>query len=265
MTDRISEAIAESLEHIRNGKSVEQCLALFPDLAEELEPLLKTAIATQDEFANPMPSQARSKIRGAVLDEWDARESRQGWWNAFLVPRRAAATALVLVLVVVGGIAPLAASASAMPGDVLYLVKELRENTQLWFTRSPEAKVDLYTRFVRVRVDELQTLANRDAAHADNISQAVLRLGDQLSSLDHEVSEAVESSSEVGGVASSFVQTVADAATEQDAARIALQGTLGSASIGAQPDLKRAILILSDARSRVSAALESMAQSEQDK
>ena len=150
-----------------------------------------------------------------------------------------------------------------MPGDILYLVKELRENTQLWFTRSPEAKVDLYTRFVRVRVDELQTLAERDAAPARDIAQAVERLGDQLNALDVEVSEAVESGVESGGVAPSFVQTVADAAVEQDAARIALQGTLGSASSSTQPDLQRAILILADASSRVAAALESMASGEQ--
>ena len=55
------EALAECLASLERGRSVEECLARYPELARELEPLLRTALGLQRTYTvGPRPSFQRA-------------------------------------------------------------------------------------------------------------------------------------------------------------------------------------------------------------
>jgi hypothetical protein len=118
MKTGLEEALAECLASVERGGSVEECLARYPALARELEPLLRTALGLQQAYdVGPDPSfqrAARQRFLAAA-----ARRSRRplavappprrfsfGWrWVPAAVGTAAlvAAVALAGVLALTGG------------------------------------------------------------------------------------------------------------------------------------------------------------------
>ena len=140
------ETVQECLELLRHGSSLEECLELYPDLAEEMEPILRSAISVRAGLQTDLPTSTRNRIKGRVLTEWDRqRQPKRRDWRLSsifprlaLIPRSAFVAASLIVVLVLAGLGTNTASANSVPGDVLYPVKEFRESVQLWFARSPE-------------------------------------------------------------------------------------------------------------------------------
>jgi len=105
----------ECLERVlTEGEAIEQCLASYPELAAELEPLLQTALATRNASAvSPHPEfrdRARYQFR-AALQEMEVKRSRRFFsWQ----PRWATAVIVVLVLLLAGG-GTVTAAGNSMP------------------------------------------------------------------------------------------------------------------------------------------------------
>jgi len=128
-----------------------------------LEPILRVAVSAQSDLAVALPLHTRTRIRARVMAEWDRRHQPKRWnfrlpsliptWTLF--PQWAFAAAILVLALALGGLGTNAAAVNTVPGDVLYPVKELREEVQLWFARSPESKVEMYTSFVKKRVEEV--------------------------------------------------------------------------------------------------------------
>jgi len=75
MKTGLEEALAECLDSVESGDSIEECVARHPELARELEPLLLTALGLQQLFdVDPRPSFQRA--------------ARQRFLTAALRPRR---------------------------------------------------------------------------------------------------------------------------------------------------------------------------------
>jgi len=114
MKTGLDEALAECLDSVESGDSIEECLARHPELARELEPLLRTAVGLQQLFdVDPRPSfqrAARQRFITAALRPQrprlvvvptPPRRFSFGWrWApvAVGVPALAAAIALAVVL-----------------------------------------------------------------------------------------------------------------------------------------------------------------------
>jgi hypothetical protein len=88
MADRIEIVLDECLERLRQGESVEQCLARYPEQAAELEPLLRVAMASQKASlaVEPRPefkARARNEIRSQARDKGRKPEPKKsspvGW------------------------------------------------------------------------------------------------------------------------------------------------------------------------------------------
>jgi len=45
MRDKLTEILDDCIEQIEKGSSIEACLAEYPDMREELEPLLRIALS----------------------------------------------------------------------------------------------------------------------------------------------------------------------------------------------------------------------------
>ena len=160
MDNREQEVVEHCLELLQQGRTLEECLAQYPEEAAELEPMLRVAVSAQSDLAATMPSTTRIRIRDRVMSEWDRQHQPSRWtlsipsflsgWT--LSPRVAFATAILVLALTLGGLGTNTAAANTVPGDVLYPVKEFREGVQLWFARVPRSQSrDVYQPRERAR------------------------------------------------------------------------------------------------------------------
>lgn len=160
MTDELIEAFDDCLNALAAGVRLDDCLARYSALRDELRSLLKVAGVAQAMSASatvPQPAEMSSRAKflagGAQLRP-ASPPRRAGWWP---VPRAAVALA-VLALVVAGTGGVVAASAQSLPGDALYGVKRTVEQTQLLFTLDEDSRSRLQGEFDEQRVEEVQTV-----------------------------------------------------------------------------------------------------------
>ena len=230
------------LEELEQGRSVEQCLAQYPEDAALLEPLLQTALSVGGRLPRTVPVAAQARLRDRVMAEWDRRQRprcrmlRLPVLAQLLAPRWATVTAAVALVVAFGSVSTVAAAGGAAPGDLLYPVKEFREEAQLWLARSSEAKVEMYTRMVKERAEEVRELAALDAVVKDKLQRE----------------PAAPAVMDAG-----FLEALGRVAVGQDSARVTLEETLGQAPIDIQNSLGVSLEAIQQARERVRAALES--------
>ena len=74
MNTGLEEALAESLASLEKGGSIEECLARYPELASELEPLLRTALGLQQAYDVGL----RPAFQQAARQRFLATASRRG-------------------------------------------------------------------------------------------------------------------------------------------------------------------------------------------
>ena len=262
------EIVQECLELLRQGRSLEDCLERYPEEAAELEPLLRTALSVRSDLAADLPLTTRTRMRGRVLAEWDRRHQPRRWnWRLPLLfprlalfPRWAFVAASLVLALALGGLGTNTAAANTVPGDALYPVKEFRESVQLWFARSPEAKVEMYTTLVKERVEEVKKMAAREQADLDAISDALARMEGHLSALSMVVeSKLTDRPGEE--VDLGLVEALQKSITAQDTAEGVLTKALDEVPAVARPGFNNALKAIQLAQERVDFALEAVGQS----
>ena len=264
MSDKVHTVLQDCIEMVRQGASPEECLARYPEYAQELEPLLETALTAQRQLPTAMPSMPsalRTRVRARVMAEWDRRHRpRQRFWHPpYLVPRWAASALSVVLVFVLSGTGTVLAAGSSVPGDPLYAVKELREDVSLWFARSPEAKVDIYTRLVKQRAEELMELAVD--GKAGSASSVAARLEEHVSGVNRLVKERIERQTDGPlGPDSELLEKLHEVDRTQQSAAGILQEMLEQAPVESRVGLQRALETIERARDRVGTALEALGQ-----
>lgn len=256
MVDDLEQVLENCLGLMTQGVSVEDCLAAHPQLADELEPLLRTASTIHEQLTPGMPQTAKLRARARVMGEWDRRHqpSRQNWAFPSFLPRWAAVAAALVLAIFLGSVGTVSAAGNAVPGDYLYPIKEARENTQLWLGRSPEAKIDIYSRMVKERVKELRELAMEGSV--DDSSVALARLQSHVADVAQLAEQGIQPP---GGtpraINSKLLSQLEEAMTEQRLAEGVLQETLNQSPANAGPDIKRALEAIQKGRERVRSAV----------
>lgn len=160
--------VNDCLERIAAGESVADCLARYPEQADELAPILQMGQATMDVSRAAKPS-AAGKARGmarmqAALEE--GRHKRRRRWQMprlFRMPIGtpiAAAFAVVFLTIVAAG-GTTVASADSIPGEPLYPVKSIRESVEERIARSNEHKAQVHAKLARERGREMRELIAR--------------------------------------------------------------------------------------------------------
>jgi hypothetical protein len=159
------------------GESLEQCLEHYPGQADELKPLLETALEAREASAiQPRPdfrARARYQFRSA-LEEMAAGKGRP-FWGWF--PGWATVVAVVLVLVLGGG-GTVFAAGSSMPDSPLYSVKLATEEARLSLTLSQMGKARLCAETADQRVEEIAYMAEK--GEAEQVELITRRLDDRL-------------------------------------------------------------------------------------
>lgn len=164
--NRKEEVLARCIDEVLSGRStVEDCLLRYPDLRNELRPLLEIALSIQPPKVAPSP-EFRSRLRRRLLDVMAPAEVYQGrkevthgWFSSLLSVRMVAVSLLAFVVLSTGTVSVFA-SQSSLPGDMLYPVKVGVEKLQVAVTSDPEDKAYLHLKLAQRRIDEVTTQVN---------------------------------------------------------------------------------------------------------
>lgn len=155
------EALEICLQDIEHGADVETVLFRYPDLADELRPILEASAGAKS-LAVPAPSvevvqRNRAKVlgRAAQMREAKARSSQQFWFASL---RRVAVTLAMLIVLFVSGTGLVGAASDTLPGDSLYPVKRTWEGVRLFFAFNAHVRETLEFEYENERLRELQEL-----------------------------------------------------------------------------------------------------------
>jgi hypothetical protein len=201
MDNRIELTLIECLDALEQGESIDQILARYPDLADELRPMLETAVALP--HLNVQPSlAAQRRSRDSFLAQAAAqKETKMARPSLWLNLRRRLmpfATLAVILILFAAGIGPL--SANALPGDTLYGAKILVENVRSALTINTSSEAALNEQFNQRRIQEIQQLLAQNRTADVAFTGEIEAVGDgtwQISGLTVEVGSETQI---VGGV-----------------------------------------------------------------
>jgi hypothetical protein len=131
MNEKLYEALEVCLNALETGVDVESALRLYPQLADELRPVLEASIQAKSLALPSVPGAAKQRGRARVLGH--ANEMRKAAikprqrWAMFAFPRLATSLAIALIFLL-SGTGLVSASSGALPGDSLYPVKRSWED-----------------------------------------------------------------------------------------------------------------------------------------
>ncbi len=159
MNDRLHDALEVCLSAMRSGVARETCLQLYPELADELRPLLRIAAVLEEAETGAASSEAIRRSRKRSLDRAAALRKSAGRFRLPAFLPRFALAGLAAVLAIVLGLGSISAAASqALPGDSLYLVKRAQEIVNLRLAPNPIQERQLTASYNQRRVSEVRGL-----------------------------------------------------------------------------------------------------------
>jgi len=219
MAERFENILDECLERLRQGESLEQCLARYPEQAAELAPLLRVAVDSQKASSTVKPrpefkARARYEIQSQLYGKERKTEAKKGSLAGWM-PRWAVAVASVILVFLVAGTGTVAASTSSMPDDILYPVKLATERVRLGLTPGDISKARVNVRLADRRVKEIIYLAKKgDSRRLDKV---LLRLEGHMEEIDR-VIEANEDRPKVQEALIALKALLEERAAENEAA-----------------------------------------------
>jgi uncharacterized membrane protein YgcG len=179
--NNLYEALEICLQELEQGADIETVLSPYPDLADELRPILETS-ANARKMAISAPSaqvvqRNRAKVlqHAAQLREAKANSSRRIWLASV---RRLAVTLAVVAVLFASGTGLVRAASTTLPGDNLYPVKRTWEDVLLAFTFNPQQRDALEVEHENERLHELQEVfAEGRSAKVDFAGSVTSQLG----------------------------------------------------------------------------------------
>ena len=154
----IQDVMQTCLQDLRNGAHMESVLERYPDLANELRPMLQACLDAQGMAVSGPPSEVLRRNRAKVLQyAASLRQERKASSGIPFLQRWAMGLAL-LFLFFFSGTSLVHASSAALPGDSLYSVKRSWEDLMLAFTFDLGERETLEVQHENERLHELQEL-----------------------------------------------------------------------------------------------------------
>ncbi len=171
----------ECLERVMKGEDLMTVLTRYPAYADELEPLLKTAMSARAAASiRPRPEfrqRAALEFQQAIR-EMPVKSDRGGfrWQAAWMTPLA------VFIALVIAGSGTVAAASNSLPDSPLYPVKLAAESVQMALTPSSLGKAELYARFNDKRVDEIVRMA--EEGKAGQIEKLTASMASNMAAID---------------------------------------------------------------------------------
>lgn len=182
MTDRFESILDESISALQAGVSLDEILAEVPEYAAELRPLLYAATLLADPNPRLVPAERKAALRAEYIAQvaelpsvhpsfGQKLRAVQSVIQRRLTPKMVLNDLLTVIITVILTLAMAAlvlsyAATDTIPGDLLYSVKQITENTQLLLTTSDAQKQELSDTFNQRRLAEIEQLVNQKRAAA---------------------------------------------------------------------------------------------------
>ena len=122
MDKAFNKILDECVDRINRGETVEDCLASYPEYAEELEPLLRVVFDTQKAYKftpSPAAKMAGKKRLNAALEALEHGQKRRQPWSQWFMgrPRVWVTAAAVILIALIGyfGLRPILFPAETVP------------------------------------------------------------------------------------------------------------------------------------------------------
>src|SRR5512142_3063349 len=152
------EVLEICLQDIEQGAEVDAVLIRYPDLAEELRPILEAA-RDASSLAVPAPTvevvrRNRARVLQRASQMRESRRSSRRIWFASL--RRVAVTLVVVATLFASGTGLVRAASTTLPGDQLYPVKRTWEDVTVLFTFNLQQRDALEVEHENERIQELK-------------------------------------------------------------------------------------------------------------
>jgi hypothetical protein len=179
---QIERLLAQCLDDLERGDSVQECLARYPERQEELEPLLRAAQAVRSapritpaatfrqgararmlnkiQARTPVTTPDRASQREGLLDRLRLRVALPVTVRSLSLPALAAITIIVLLGMMSVGV--VYASSESLPGDSLYPVKLAGERVRLALSPGHAAQARLHLRLAGERLHEAARLTEME-------------------------------------------------------------------------------------------------------
>ena len=170
--NNLYDALENCLQDIENGADVEAVLLHYSDMADELRPIIQSAVNAKS-LSVPNPSadlmrrnrakllQRAAEMRAANIEPLP----RFVWFNSL---RRVAVTLIVFAVLFASGTGLVRAASTTLPGDNLYPVKRTWEGVTLLFTVDLQKRASLEVEHEDKRLQEVHELfANGRSAKVD--------------------------------------------------------------------------------------------------
>lgn len=145
----------QCIENVRQGKTLEEVILQYPDIADEIRPLLELACELQE-----IPSLSPSivgveRIMAKLSDKKHAPVKPAVGERVRLFSRPVLIRAAILLFCVLFlGWGTVFASSRAVPGDLLYPVKLITENVRIFLAFNRENRAELRIVFSQERLKE---------------------------------------------------------------------------------------------------------------
>ena len=199
--NNLYEALEICLQEVERGSDIEATLSHYPDLADELRPILEASVDAR-KMAVPAPSKEvvqrnRAKVlrHAAQMREARADSSQRIWLASF---RRLAVTLAVLAILFASGTGLVRAASNTLPGDNLYPVKRTWEDVLVAFTFNVQQRDALEVEHENERLHELQEVfAEGRSAEVDFAGSVTQQNGNEW--VVSNVPVAVSSQTEIRG------------------------------------------------------------------
>jgi len=169
--ERIEESLNDCIERMAAGEPLDSCLASYPDMADELKPLLELSHAVTETSMSIKPrgefkAAARHRFHAAMAEKGSKVAKAKAAFRGWRFKWATVAVAALVVFVVGGGMG--VSSANSMPGDMLYGVKTFAEQIRMGLTFGSENKAQLHLQLAEERSEEIQTLVEEGNLEAAN-------------------------------------------------------------------------------------------------
>jgi hypothetical protein len=240
------------LDRLRDGDTLEACLASYPSHARQLAPLLRVAAMLQTPESRPMPTEGLHASEARFLTHAARLRARQqttsparqgGVFSTLMVSTRRLILATIVSVLLLGGVlgaGSVSAASGSLPGSRLYPLKLATEALVSSVALTPRLQTRIHLAWAERRLHETEALLARDGAVDESV----------LAALEEQTEQALAASEQAGSDQLTAVVTY----TEQQQA--VLSRLLNKAPQAARPGLERALAASAQGQARAQSALE---------
>ncbi len=174
--NKLYDALENCLQNLGQGQDLDSVLVRYPDLAEQLRPMLEASLRARASSGRTISSDIQRRGRARLLQH--AAEMRE----AKRAPRRRmipmfsrwAITFGVVGALFISSTGLVSASSGTLPGDQLYPVKRTWEDVRLLFIFNPQGRNILESQYEQERLNEIDDLLMKGRSASITFSGLVI-------------------------------------------------------------------------------------------